>query len=72
MVEVAGGVATCKRVTAEPDVSLPASTLCALYMGGRNANALARVGLLQGDPAAVTKLDNPFRSYPAPWCPEIF
>lgn len=70
--EVEGGVASCQRVTAEPDVSMPASTLGALYLGGRSARALHRVDLLQGDPVALTKLDSMFRSYPAPWCPEIF
>jgi predicted acetyltransferase len=70
--EVAGGVAVCERVTAEPDLSMPASTLGALYMGGRSARALHRVGLLQGDPEALTKLDSVFSSYPSPWCPEIF
>ncbi len=71
-IEVDDGVAACERTTREPDVSLPASTLAALYLGGRSARTLARVGLLHGDPAAVAKLDSLFRSYPAPWCPEIF
>jgi predicted acetyltransferase len=71
-IEVDDGAATCERVTSAPEVVMPASTLGALYMGGRNARALARVGLLEGDAGAIGKLDTLFRSYPAPWCPEIF
>lgn len=71
-IEVDGGVAACERVTAAADVSMSVGALGALYLGGRNARALARVGLLDGEPAAVGKLDALFRSYPAPWCPEIF
>jgi predicted acetyltransferase len=72
LIEVDGGEATCRPATVEPDVSLPVSALGALYMGGRNARALARVGLLHGSSAAVAMLDSLFWSYPAPWCPEIF
>ena len=71
-IQVDGGMATCDRVAAEPDVSMPVSTLGALYLGGRGARTLARVGMVHGDAGDLTKLDEMFRSYPAPWCPEIF
>ncbi len=70
--QVDGGMATCERVTAEPDVAMPVSTLGAIYLGGRSARALARVGMVDGDASDLKKLDDMFRSYPAPWCPEIF
>lgn len=69
---VSEGVAQCEVVVAEPDVSLPVATLGSLYMGGHSAQSLARVDLLQGDVDSVGRLDDLFRSYPAPWCQEIF
>jgi predicted acetyltransferase len=66
------GKATCTRVADEPDVAMTASTLGALYLGGRDAGALARAGLIAGTPAAVQKVNWMFRTSPEPWCPEIF
>lgn len=69
---VSGGEAVCETIVAEPDVSLPVGTLGSLYLGGNSAVALARAGRLQGNQESVRKLDRLFRSYPAPWCHEIF
>ncbi len=69
---VADGVATCERVTAECDVAMDVSTLGALYLGATDAIGLARVGRIAGQPEAVRRLRNMFRSDVAPWCPEIF
>ncbi len=72
LLEVNDGVGQCERVTAESDVSMPSSTLGSLYLGGQGARGLARAGQLRGDVASIQLLDHMFRSYPAPWCPEIF
>lgn len=66
------GEAACKRVTAEPEVLMDVSTLGALYMGGRDATALARAGLISGSPESVGRLNALFRASPEPWCQEIF
>ena len=69
---ISGGEATCEKVVAEPDVSLPVGTLGSLYLGGNSAVALARAGRLHGNRESVRSLGRLFRSYQAPWCPEIF
>jgi predicted acetyltransferase len=69
---VEDGVASCDKVTAEPDVTMNVNTLGALYMGGRDAVAFGRVGRIDGDAAAIARLGVLLRSSPAPWCPEIF
>jgi predicted acetyltransferase len=69
---VADGHGVCEKVTAEADVAMDVNTLGALYMGGRDAMGLARVGRIDGTPEAVALLDSLFRSSVAPWCPEVF
>jgi predicted acetyltransferase len=66
------GIAECARVTAEADVTMTASTLGALYMGGNSATGFSRVGQLSGEASAIQRLDSLFRGSPEPWCPEIF
>lgn len=66
------GEASCKRVATESDVLMDVSTLGALYMGGRDALALARAGLISGAPEAVSRLNALFRAFPEPWCAEVF
>jgi len=71
-VSVAGGQASCRPTNEEPDVSMTASTLGALYLGGGDALAFARAGLIVGAHEDVETLAWLFRSSPEPWCPEIF
>jgi predicted acetyltransferase len=66
------GTARCTRADGDPDVSMTASTLGALYLGGRDAVALARAGRIEGSPEAVHRINWLFRSSPEPWCAEIF
>jgi predicted acetyltransferase len=71
-ITIDGGVAKCERVATESDVAMDVSTLGALYLGGRDAIALARAGLIEGDPEDVACLNSIFRGSSEPWCPEIF
>ncbi len=64
--------ATCKRSSAEAEIHLDVRELGALYLGGRSARAMARAGLVRGDAAALSRMDQLFEWGPAPWCPEIF
>lgn len=66
------GRASCTKADGDTDVSMTASTLGALYLGGRDAAALARVGRIEGSPEAVHRLNWLLRSSPDPWCAEIF
>jgi predicted acetyltransferase len=66
------GSATCDRVVTEPDITMTVGTLGALFMGGRDADGLARAGLIDGDREALSRLNTVFRSRPDPWCPEVF
>jgi len=66
------GAGACTRSTAEPDLTLTASTLAALYLGGRSATMLADAGLIDGASEAVVAADTMFRWDRAPWCPEVF
>ena len=53
--------------TQEPaDVSMPASSLAALYLGGVRASTLRSAGLLDGEDRAVRALDTAFASDAAP------
>ena len=71
-VAVDEGVASVERVATESDVSMDVASLGALYMGGRDAAAMARAGLIDGAADAIGRLNAMFRHSPAPWCPEIF
>lgn len=69
---VSKGVGRCERVATESEVALDVSTLGALYMGGRDAHALARAGRIAGTQKAIDRLNEMFRGLPQPWCAEIF
>lgn len=66
------GVGSCERVNGEGDVAMDVATLGSLYLGGRNASGLARVGKIVGSGEAIAQLDGMFRGAVAPWCAEIF
>ncbi|MDJ0952495.1 MAG: GNAT family N-acetyltransferase [Acidimicrobiia bacterium] len=71
-ITVENGVATVDKVVTEADLAMDVSTLGALYLGGRDAMGLARVGRIEGSVEAVGKLDALFRISVAPWCAEVF
>jgi predicted acetyltransferase len=71
-IEVSGGVAECRRVSAEAGVTLSAEALGAAYLGGRRLGPAARAGLVKGDTEAINALDRFLSWHKAPWCQEIF
>ena len=67
-VVVAAGVATCRRVDAEPDVACSVHALGSTYLGAFTWSALAGAGRLEvRTPGALDALDAMFRSDVAPW-----
>jgi predicted acetyltransferase len=70
--EIDGGVGSCERVSGEGDVAMDVATLGSLYLGGRSAAGLARVGKIDGSVEAIARLDAMFRGAVAPWCAEVF
>ena len=62
----------CTSTTREPDLSMTANELGALYLGGMRAYPLARAGRIEGSPAAIARADAMFPWSPAPWAPEIW
>jgi predicted acetyltransferase len=72
--EVEGGPdgAHCRPSTAEPDVTLQAADLGAVYMGRPGFRSLARAGRVSGDANALARADAMFNWDPRPWCPEVF
>lgn len=69
---VSGGEAFCKAVDAEPELTLDAAELGALYVGGRSVVELARAGLIDGSREALVRADRMMRTVVPPWCPEVF
>ncbi len=69
---IEGGVASCVRDDASPDLSMDRATLGAIYLGGVAPSLLARAGRIQGAPAALALADRAFRAATPPWCIEIF
>jgi len=64
--------AQCKPTLTEADITLSATSLGALYLGGNLFTTLARAGLVQGTPQALVTADKMFSWTCAPWCPEVF
>jgi predicted acetyltransferase len=62
----------CGRVRGAGQIEMDAATLGMIYLGGRNVTALARAGLVKGEPDAVALADAMFSWPQAPWCPEVF
>ena len=64
--------AECSRTDDDPEITLRARDLGAVFLGGRGLQAPARAGLVAGDPAALRRADAMFAWHPAPYCPEVF
>ena len=64
--------ARCKPSTAEPDVSLSAADLGAVYLGGPKLTTLHGAGRVQGAWPSLRDADALFAWDPEPWCPEVF
>jgi predicted acetyltransferase len=63
----------CTRTDADPEVSLDAQTLAALWLGGSSATALRRARRVEEHvPGAVARLDALVASPTAPWTPWEF
>ena len=61
------------KTTATADVTLPASALGAMYLGGRSATPLHDAGWLdEGTPGGVARLDATLRTATAPWSPTTY
>ena len=71
-VVVADGAATVTRTDDEPDLTLTADTLGALYLGGVDTPTLAAVGRLRGDADAVARWAAMADVGPLPQCPTGF
>jgi predicted acetyltransferase len=64
--------AKCTLTDAEPDVTLSAADLGAIYLGGEKLTTLARAGRVEGDYEALRRADVLLSWDRAPWCPEVF
>ncbi len=62
--------ATCGPTAESPAVTLPATVLAAIYLGGFSAGRVAALGMLDEHRAgAVARLSSMFQTALAPWCP---
>ncbi len=65
--------ADCKRTAESPDITLGASELGAIYLGGVRLSDLSRSGRVQEHTGgALRRLDRMFPADQAPWCPHHF
>lgn len=70
---VSGGKATCERTSAQPEVTLGASELGSVYLGGTRLSHLARAGRAEKHvPGAIARFDWLFSTAIPPWCPHEF
>ena len=73
VLETTGEASTVSRVDAEPDLTLPVSSLAVLVSGFRSASVLARAGRLEAaDARALLRADRLFATTHAPWCSDNF
>ncbi len=72
LLETDGTEAECTTTSLEPDITITASDLGAIYMGGVRLLTLAAAGRVKGSPEAIARADAMFLWHPAPWCPEVF
>lgn len=64
--------ATCTPTTREPDITLGASELGAIYFGQTRPTPLLHAGRLCGTDEAVNRAESMFAWPVAPWAPEIW
>jgi predicted acetyltransferase len=64
--------ARCRRTDAEPEITLSAADLGAVYLGGARLTTLRLAGRVEGDWEALRRADAIFSWDPLPWCPEVF
>ncbi|MEE8331245.1 MAG: GNAT family N-acetyltransferase [Acidimicrobiia bacterium] len=64
--------AECSPTDAEPDISMSASELGALYLGGSRLAPMVTWGTVRADEETVRKVDAMFAWDELPWCPEVF
>lgn len=65
--------ASCQPTGAQADLTLPAQTLGAVYLGGPILRSLAAAGHVdEHRPGALARADAMFRSPETPWCPITF
>ncbi|WP_127357162.1 GNAT family N-acetyltransferase [Actinacidiphila soli] len=65
--------ASCAPTTASHDLTLPVSSLGALYLGDASAVRLSALGhLTEHRPGSAALADTLFRTPRRPWCPDIF
>jgi len=69
---VTDGKASVSPSDDSPDLRLDVRELGVLLLGRDAAHMLASVGRIQGEPGAVRRLSNLFRTGRAPSCPEMF
>ena len=68
--EVHDGGARCKPTAAAPDVTLPAASLAAIYLGGAELSVLRRAGRADtASPNTAHAVDAMFRARLKPWWP---
>ena len=72
VLEAAPDGARCTRTDEAADLQLPVEALGALYLGAHRVEALARAGVVRGDPLARAAADRLFAAERLPWCPEMF
>jgi predicted acetyltransferase len=65
--------ADCRRTDVEPQLTLPAEALGAVYLGGTPLSSLAAAGRVQvHDEKALARVSTAFGWPAAPWCPVVF
>jgi predicted acetyltransferase len=64
--------ARCRPSDKEPDVTLSAGDLGAIYMGGARLTTLRHARRVEGEWPALRRADALFSWDPQPWCPEVF
>lgn len=63
----------CKQTGAAPDITVPASSLAAIYMGASTLTGLSFAGLAdEHTPGALARIDAAFSHPVAPWAPHNF
>jgi predicted acetyltransferase len=64
--------ASCARTDDDPELTLNARELGAVYLGGTTFFELAGAGRVTGTAEVVSSATAAFQHSPAPWCPQVF